>query len=133
MKPMFHSALNGLIGEDALGELYICQRPQGKIFKIIPAGPVDPDCNNNGVVDACDIAAGASTDTNGNGVPDECECMWDLDGIGTASVGVPDLLILLGAWGPCSPIEDCPADFDNSGNVGVKDLLILFGNWGPCP
>ncbi|MCH6559456.1 hypothetical protein IH799_03755, partial [candidate division KSB1 bacterium] len=41
-------------GEDAFGELYICQRPQGRIFRIIPAGPVDPDCNNNGVADACD-------------------------------------------------------------------------------
>ncbi len=45
-------------------------------------------------------------------------------------VGVKDLLILLGAWGPCPKKGDCPADFDNSGDVGVKDLLILLGNWG---
>ncbi len=118
-------------GEDAFGELYICQRPQGRIFRIIPTGPVDPDCNNNGVHDACDIAAGTSMDTNGNGIPDECECMWDLDGSG--DVGVKDLLFLLGAWGPCPPKGDCSADFDNSNDVGVKDLLILLGNWGPCP
>ena len=48
-------------------------------------------------------------------------------------VGVKDLLFLLGAWGPCPPKGDCPADFDDSGDVGVKDLLTLLGAWGPCP
>ncbi|MCH8258704.1 MAG: VCBS repeat-containing protein [Planctomycetes bacterium] len=52
----------------------------------------------------------------------------DLDGDG--HVGVKDLLILLGAWGPCPPKGDCPADLDGDGSVGVKDLLILLGNWG---
>ena len=52
----------------------------------------------------------------------------DLDGDG--SVGVKDLLILLGSWGPCDNCNDCPADIDGSCNVGVKDLLILLGNWG---
>jgi hypothetical protein len=31
------------------------------------------DCNANGVPDACDIASATSLDCNGNGVPDECE------------------------------------------------------------
>ncbi len=52
----------------------------------------------------------------------------DLDGDG--SVGVKDLLILLGSWGPCLDCEDCPADIDGDCIVGVKDLLILLGNWG---
>ena len=52
----------------------------------------------------------------------------DLDGDG--HVGVKDLLILLGDWGPCPPKGDCPADLDGDGSVGVKDLLILLGNWG---
>ena len=60
-----------------------------------------------------------------------CNCPHDLDADG--SVGVKDLLILLGAWGPCPPKGDCPADFDGSSDVGVKDLLILLGNWGQCP
>ncbi len=58
-------------------------------------------------------------------------CPWDLDCNG--SVGVKDLLFLLGTWGPCPPKGDCPADFDLSGDVGVKDLLFLLGAWGPCP
>ena len=52
----------------------------------------------------------------------------DLDGDGT--VGVKDLLILLGGWGPCDDCADCFADIDDDCSVGVPDLLILLGNWG---
>ena len=52
----------------------------------------------------------------------------DLDCDG--SVGVKDLLILLGNWGPCADCADCIADLDGECSVGVKDLLILLGNWG---
>ena len=52
----------------------------------------------------------------------------DLDGDGT--VGVKDLLILLGNWGSCDDCDDCPADLDDDCTVGVTDLLILLGNWG---
>lgn len=52
----------------------------------------------------------------------------DLDGDG--SVGVSDLLILLGSWGPCGDCDDCIADLDDDCTVGVSDLLILLGNWG---
>lgn len=31
------------------------------------------DCNDNGLLDACDLAAGLSGDANANGVPDECD------------------------------------------------------------
>ncbi|MCH7849592.1 MAG: hypothetical protein IIB53_14675 [Planctomycetes bacterium] len=54
--------------------------------------------------------------------------LGDLDGDGT--VGVSDLLILLGAWGQCDDCNDCIADLDGDCVVGVKDLLILLGNWG---
>ena len=56
-------------------------------------------------------------------------CPADLNEDG--SVGVSDLLILLGFWGPCSPV--CLGDLDGDRNVGVKDLLTLLGAWGPCP
>ena len=86
------------------------------------------DCNDNDTVDLCDIADGQSDDVNGNGIPDECEapCPWDLDGSG--DVGVKDLLILLGEWGP-NPGH--PADFDGGGEVRVEDLLSLLGDGGP--
>ena len=51
----------------------------------------------------------------------------DLNGDG--SVGVVDLLGLLGGWGPCAK-GCCLADLDLDGVVGVNDLLILLGHWG---
>ena len=52
----------------------------------------------------------------------------DLDGDGM--VGVPDLLLLLAAWGT-NPAG--PPDFDGDGLVAVPDLLLLLVNWGACP
>ena len=90
---------------------------------------VSGDCNGNGSPDACDILDGVACDCNDNGVPDECEgCIGDLDGDGT--VGVKDLLILLGSWGPC---DCCPADLNCDGVVDGADQAILEANWGPCP
>jgi trimeric autotransporter adhesin len=50
-------------------------------------------------------------------------------------VDVFDLLILLGAWGPCAgeqPGADgsCAADLTGDGVVDVFDLLSLLGSWG---
>jgi hypothetical protein len=39
------------------------------------------DCNENGVLDPDDIAAGTSLDCNSNGVPDECERDCDVSGV----------------------------------------------------
>lgn len=61
---------------------------------------VGGDCNDNGVVDQCEIADGASQDSNEDGVPDECQnCAADLNGDGV--VGPADLAILLASWGTC--------------------------------
>ena len=54
-------------------------------------------------------------------------CPADLDGSG--EVRVPDLIILLGAWG-LNPGH--AADFDGDGQVRVPDLIILLGAWGAC-
>ncbi|MCH8153639.1 MAG: FG-GAP repeat protein [Planctomycetes bacterium] len=86
------------------------------------------DCNDNGMVDLCDIADGTSSDTNANGIPDECECLADFDRDG--NVGILDLLALLAAWGTD---PGGPPDFDGDGNVGILDLLTLLANWGACP
>ncbi len=53
----------------------------------------------------------------------------DLDGDG--AVGVADLVMLLGEWGPCPGRPDtCAGDVDLDDIVGITDLLILLGNWG---
>jgi hypothetical protein len=52
----------------------------------------------------------------------------DLNGDGV--VDVFDLLLLLGAWGPCPDTGGCPADLNDDGAVDVFDLLTLLGSWG---
>ena len=89
--PLSIAGVSGF-GEDAYGEIYVCDHSGGEIFKIVPADIdmrdcdgnfVDDmceiavgaviDCNNNGASDICDINDGLETDCNGNGVPDSCE------------------------------------------------------------
>lgn len=54
----------------------------------VDAGPYEfpLDCNNNGVVDSFDIAAGTSLDCNVNAIPDECEGGRDCDSNGLLDV-----------------------------------------------
>ena len=52
----------------------------------------------------------------------------DIDGDGI--VGGGDLILLLGAWGPCDDCAACPEDLDGDCTVGATDLIILLGNWG---
>jgi len=87
------------------------------------------DCDANGIPDECEIAANPDLDADGSGVLDSCEARGDLNGDGI--VDVVDLLVLLGQWGPCPPPDEpCPADLDGNGVVDVLDLLALLGNWG---
>ncbi len=51
----------------------------------------------------------------------------DLDGDG--SVGINDLLDLLGAWGRCPGKPGCPGDLGCDGSVGITDLLALLAAW----
>ncbi|HNQ23064.1 MAG TPA: C1 family peptidase [Phycisphaerae bacterium] len=71
-----------------------------------------PDCNGNGLQDACEIVDATSQDGNDNGIPDECE---DVDGD-----GVPDEL------------DNCPlsandgqADEDDDGVGDACDNCVL--------
>lgn len=56
---------------------------------------------------------------------------------GDGTVGVPDLLAIINAWGACPILPTpCPADIappvgDNV--VGVPDLLAVINAWGICP
>jgi len=53
---------------------------------------------------------------------------WNIDGDG--SVGITDLLGLLGSWGPCpDPPALCPADLDGDRAVGITDFLSLLASW----
>lgn len=45
------------------------------------------------------------------------------------SVGVEDLLVLLGEWSP--DCDGCISDVNGDGMVNVEDLLDLLADWGP--
>ena len=49
---------------------------------------------------------------------------------GDCTIGVVDLLMLLGTWGACDDCENCSPDLNGDCVVGVADLLILLANWG---
>jgi len=117
---------------DALGEVYLCTQ-SGGVYRVAADnadGFVGPDCNANGVADACDIRTGFSDDSDASGVPDECEpdpCPADFNDDGAVSPA--DLSVLLSNWG----MGGSEADLDASGAVGPPDLSVLLANWGPCP
>ncbi|HUR28869.1 MAG TPA: PQQ-dependent sugar dehydrogenase, partial [Planctomycetota bacterium] len=58
-------------GEDAQGEILICDIADGELYRIVSA--THADCNGNGVDDVCDVKGRTSLDANNNGIPDECE------------------------------------------------------------
>jgi len=54
-------------------------------------------------------------------------CLGDFNE--SKDVGFQDLLVILGAWGPC---VDCEWDLDGNDDIGFGDVLILLNAWGPC-
>ncbi len=90
------------------------------------------DCNANGLLDSCEIAAGYSPDSNQNGVVDTCEsllldCPTDFNQSG--STDGADLGILLAAWG----VTGQPGvDLNQDGIINGADLGLLLAAWGLC-
>jgi hypothetical protein len=84
------------------------------------------DCNENGIDDAADIAAGTESDIDGDAKPDSCEiALGDVNLDGT--VNGADASIVLGWWNlSYSPTSDC--NFD--GNVDGMDLAIVLAAFG---
>jgi hypothetical protein len=93
------------------------------------ANPLQADCNNDGVGDVCEIAAGAP-DFNRDIIPDTCQCLADL--VIDHEVNGADLGALLAAWGPANPSLPS-ADINRDGSVDGADLGYLLYAWGPCP
>lgn len=100
------------------------------------------DCDEDGVIDSCQIATDPTLDLNENGILDSCEmdpsegcpCDWDADDV----VTVADYFAYLSDFfaqldGPGS------ADFDEDGTVTVADFFdflncffIFFSAGGSC-
>ena len=85
-----------------------------------------PDCNGNGIPDACDVVSGTSPDSNLNSVPDECEAVrGDLDGDGSVDFGDINPFVLLLSnptlWQQTYP--DCPMI-----NGDINPFVALLAN-----
>ena len=129
-------------GEDAAGELYIVDQTGGEVFRVF-AGPVGaPDCNNNGIIDNCEIAAGLTPDTNNDGVPDVCQPTTcdSIDFNNDTSLFDPqdiDAFLSVYGEGPCIPgTATCnDIDFNNDTSVfdpcDISSFLLQFAE-GPC-
>jgi len=94
------------------------------------------DCNDNGVLDECDISAGTSEDADSNGVPDECEgCPYIYDLDNSCFVDAADLGLFAACWLLSEGADgweenDCAdKDFDCSGTVDATDLGLFAGAW----
>ena len=85
------------------------------------------DCNGNGILDSCDLAAGTSVDTDGTGRPDECE---DCNANGT----LDSIDIAAGTSVDCQADgtpDECQVGFGGDCNAdGVPDDCQLAG--GDC-
>jgi hypothetical protein len=73
-------------------------------------------------------------------VQEPMPCHGDING--TGAVNIDDLLLVINAWGSCSPPPaTCPADIapwagggqGGNGTVNVDDLLAVINAWGSCP
>ncbi len=75
-----------------------------------------PDCNGNGIDDACDIAIGDAQDCNGNGIPDSCDIA-----VATSSDcdenGIPDECAV------CPPVEIVFV-FDTSNSMDAEGSAL---------
>ena len=118
-------------GEDAMGELYVTNRTNGAVFKIVARDP--SDCNGNGIADSCDLASGTSLDANSNGIPDECECDGDFNGDGNVDQDDVACLAQIVAGDPSCSAND--PDFNRDGNVDQDDISALAQvvAGAPCP
>lgn len=101
------------------------------------------DCNENNIPDVCEIGTG---DCNENGIPDECD-VADGFSMDDNMNGIPDECECSGDLNGDDVVDvfdlfdlltawgscaNCPADLDNNGVIDVFDLFLLLGNWGGC-
>lgn len=76
-----------------------------------------PDCNANGVSDACDIASGTSQDCNANLVPDECEALSPAAASAIQFDGVDDYVVIP-VFGAIAPTSEITIEFWQKAGVG---------------
>ncbi len=92
----------------------------------VPSAP--PDCDNDGRIDSCAIAADPSLDVNQDGIPDTCQCACDI--VADGFVDGTDLASLFNQWGQVG--SGLAADLNRDGAVDGMDAALLLQAWGEC-
>lgn len=110
------------------GRSAACIAPILPFNEAIVVATTPPDCDGNGRVDSCEIAADPALDRDNDGVPDACRCVGDI--VADGYVDGQDLGVLLMQWGSTGPA--LAADLGRDGVVDGVDLGLLLVRWGPC-
>lgn len=109
-------------------------QPDPDEIRACTGSPACADCNANGLLDSCDIAAGRAVDRNGNQIPDECEppaCPGDADFDGM--VGLSDIALMITHWNT-AVVPTTNGDTSADGFVGLADVAIAIQHWAStCP
>jgi len=110
------------------GRIADCQmqlQPFDAAFTVVSA---PPDCDGDGRIDSCAIAADPSLDMDHDGIPDTCRCVGDIvvDGF----IDGTDLGILLMQWGQVG--SGLAGDVNRDGAVDGMDLGLVLMGWGAC-
>ncbi|HBS29730.1 MAG TPA: hypothetical protein DEB06_09845 [Phycisphaerales bacterium] len=117
-------------GEDSFGEVYIVVHStlNGAVYKIVPDAPIT-DCNQNNILDACEISAGLVPDTNMNAVPDSCDPQCPGNANGDTIVDFDDLTEILANWLNNYAPATGPGDADFDSDVDFDDITTVLENW----
>ena len=75
--------------------------------------------------DQLHVTVGSYSRVDERGNKDNEPVPGDVNGDGAATY--QDLILILGAWGPCG--SPCPTDLDGNGVTGYQDLLVVLANW----
>lgn len=121
-------------GEDALGELYICDRG-GEVYKIVAAAG-SPDGDADGFVDTCDNCQALpnpdQADSDGDGIGDACDSCVCGDFDASGLVNLLDFAQFAFCFGKTlAQVPECACtDMNQDGAVDLFDFgtfALLFG------
>ncbi len=123
--------LTGEVSTSIAVDPLLCQGDTWVVIRLRYFAATSADCNANGLLDSCEIAAGYTADVNNNGIPDSCDqpltnCTGDFNV--SQSVDGLDLALLMSDWGTSAASRD----LDQDGTIGGADVAILFAHWGNC-